>query len=182
MSKLTSDLSDISRIETGRLNLEIEEGIELRQVLDEILTEMKGEIENREHSLVRDIPSRLPRMRVDPSRLGQVLTNLISNAAKYTTDGGTITIRARKAGDFVRCEVTDTGVGMTPDELENLFVKFWRSDEAFIREQVGTGLGLAIAKNLVELQGGKMTVESEKGEGTSIAFTVPISAPPAEEE
>jgi signal transduction histidine kinase len=182
MSKLTSDLSDISRIETGRLNLEIEEGVELRQVLDEILTEMKAEIESREHSLVRDIPSRLPKVRVDPSRLGQVLTNLISNATKYTTDGGTITIRARKAGDHVRCEVTDTGVGMTPDELENLFVKFWRSDNAFIREQVGTGLGLAIAKNLVELQGGQMTVESKEEEGTSFTFTMPISTQPDEEE
>jgi signal transduction histidine kinase len=181
MSKLTSDLSDISRIETGRLNLEIEEGVDLRQVLDELLTEMKAEIEAREHSLVRDIPSRLPKVRVDPSRLGQVLTNLISNATKYTTNGGTITIRARKAGDLVRCEVADTGVGMTAEELENLFVKFWRSDNAFIREQVGTGLGLAIAKNLVELQGGQMTVESKKGEGTTIAFTMPISAQ-AEEE
>ncbi len=181
MSKLTSDLSDISRIETGRLNLEIEEGVDLRQVLDELLTEMKAEIEAREHSLVRDIPSRLPKVRVDPSRLGQVLTNLISNATKYTTNGGTITIRARKTGDLVRCEVADTGVGMTAEELENLFVKFWRSDNAFIREQVGTGLGLAIAKNLVELQGGQMTVESKKGEGTTIAFTMPISAQADEE-
>jgi signal transduction histidine kinase len=181
MSKLTSDLSDISRIETGRLNLEVEDNIEIRQVLDEILTEMKAEIESREHTLVRDIPSRLPRVRVDPNRLGQVLTNLINNAAKYTTDGGTITIRARKAGDFVRCEVADTGVGMTPEELKNLFVKFWRSENAFIREQVGTGLGLAIAKNLVELQGGQMSVESEVGVGTTIAFTMPISVPPVEE-
>jgi signal transduction histidine kinase len=181
MSKLTSDLSDISRIETGRLNLEVEDNIEIRQVLDEILTEMKAEIESREHTLVRDIPSRLPRVRVDPNRLGQVLTNLINNAAKYTTDGGTITIRARKAGDFVRCEVADTGVGMTPEELKNLFVKFWRSENAFIREQVGTGLGLAIAKNLVELQGGQMSVESEVGVGTTIAFTMPISIQPVEE-
>ena len=156
-------------------------GVAARRRYGEILTEMKAEIENREHSLVRDIPSRLPKVRVDPSRLGQVLTNLISNAYKYTTDGGTITIRARKAGDFVRCEVTDTGVGMTADELENLFVKFWRSENAFIREQVGTGLGLAIAKNLVELQGGQMTVDSKKGKGTTLAFTMPISVQPSGE-
>jgi signal transduction histidine kinase len=84
-------------------------------------------------------------------------------------------------GDFVRCEVADTGVGMTPEELKNLFVKFWRSENAFIREQVGTGLGLAIAKNLVELQGGQMSVESKEGAGTTIAFTMPISGQPGEE-
>jgi signal transduction histidine kinase len=181
MSKLTSDLSDISRIETGRLNLEVEDNVEILPVLDEILTEMKAEIKSREHTLVRDIPARLPTVRVDPSRLGQVLTNLINNAAKYTTNGGTITIRARQVGDFVRCEVADTGVGMTPEELKNLFVKFWRSENAFIREQVGTGLGLAIAKNLVELQGGQMSVESKEGAGTTIAFTMPISGQPGEE-
>ncbi len=175
MSILVSDLSDVSRIETGRLKLEVEDKVIVRRVLDDILPSLQTEIEGRKHKFVVDFPDDLPTVQVDPHRLGQILTNLISNAYKYTPNGGTLTVRAREEDGFVYCEVADTGVGMTPEELENLFTKFWRAEDAHVREQTGTGLGLVIAKNLVELQGGEMTVRSKKGEGTTFTFTIPAT-------
>ena len=175
MSVQVSDLSDIARIESGRLKIEIEEGIRLRQVLDDVLASIKAEIEKRRHTIVVDLPDELPSVRADPQRLTQVLTNLVNNAIKYTPDGGTITIRAWQVDNCVRCAVQDTGIGMEPEEVGRLFAKFWRSEDRFVREQPGTGLGLAIAKNLVEMQGGSMQVESQKGLGSTFSFTLPVS-------
>lgn len=175
MSILVSDLSDIARIESGRLKLEIVEGVKLAQVVDDLLPSMQAEIEQREHTVTIDIPADLPTVCADPQRLGQILTNLISNAYKYTPNGGTITIRAQEDGHQVHCEVVDTGVGMTPEEMGRLFTKFWRADDPHVREQPGTGLGLTIAKNLIELQGGELAVSSQKGLGTTFSFTLPMS-------
>lgn len=175
MTVQVSDLSDISRIESGRLKIEIENDVSLREVLDSVLVDLKTEIEKREHRIALEIPQDLPALRADPQRLGQVLTNLLSNACKYTPNGGAITVRAGVQGRYVWCEVQDTGIGMSAEELTRLFTKFWRSEDRFVREQHGTGLGLAIARNLTEMQGGEMSVRSEKDRGTTTRFTVPVS-------
>jgi signal transduction histidine kinase len=175
MSILVSDLSDIARIESGRLKLEIVEGVRLAQVVNELLPSMQAEIEQREHTVTIDIPANLPAVSADSQRLAQILINLISNAYKYTPNGGTITIRAQQDDRQVHCEVVDTGVGMTPEEMGRLFTKFWRADDPHVREQPGTGLGLTIAKNLIELQGGQLAVNSQKGLGTTFSFTLPMS-------
>ncbi|MBN1310874.1 MAG: GAF domain-containing protein [Anaerolineae bacterium] len=175
MTVLVSDLSDISRIESGRLKLEIEDNVNLEHVVSELLPSMRSEIDQRRHNVKIDIPRNLPAVRTDPQRLTQILVNLISNAYKYTPNGGKIIVRARKESDQVRCEVTDTGVGMTSEEVGKLFTKFWRADDPHVREQPGTGLGLTIAKNLIELQGGELAVKSQKGSGTTFSFTLPLS-------
>jgi len=173
MSVLVSDLSDISRIESGRLNIEVEEDVDLRETLDHVIEGMQTEIDRREHHIEIDMPEEAATVQVDPRRLQQILTNLISNAYKYTPDGGTITIRAYALEDMVVCDVEDTGIGMTQEEVEHLFVKFWRAEDRHVREQPGTGLGLAIAKNLVEMHGGEMSVSSNKDVGTVFSFTLP---------
>ncbi len=175
MAVQVSDLSDISRIESGRLKIESEDNVSLRSVLDNVLASVKNEIEKRGHKVVIHVPDDLPGLRADPQRLGQILTNLISNAYKYTPNGGTITIRAGLQDKHIWCEVEDTGVGMSEEEVSRLFTKFWRSEDQFVRGQPGTGLGLAIAKNLTEMQGGEMSVRSEKGKGTIFRFTMPVS-------
>jgi len=175
MTVLVNDLSDIARLESGRLPLEISDEVQHAEVLNELLPTLKSEIEEREHTVQIDIPTDLPEVRADPRRVAQIFVNLISNALKYTPNGGTITVRALRQGSYVRCEVIDTGVGMTPDEVGKLFTKFWRAEDAYVREQPGSGLGLTIAKNLVELQGGEMTVSSKKNQGTTFSFTLPIS-------
>ncbi len=175
MSNLVSDLSDISRLESQRLKVEIAEDVSIQKALDEVLMTMQADINGREHTLDVKIPDDLPGVEVDPQRLNQILTNLVSNACKYTPEGGTITIRAGSDAGFVRVEVEDTGIGMTPEEVSNLFTKFWRAEDRYVREQQGTGLGLAIARNLVEIHGGEMTVKSEKEKGTIFTFTLPLS-------
>ena len=175
MTVQVSDLSDITRIESGRLNLEVEDHIKFDPILRDVIRALQTEVEKRGHSFSVDVPADLPDIRADPQRLSQVLTNLLSNAYKYTPDGGQITVRVSGEDGYVRCLVTDTGVGMTAEELEHLWNKFWRSDDRFVREQSGTGLGLTIAKSLVEMQGGKLTVTSQKDVGTTFEFTIPVS-------
>jgi signal transduction histidine kinase len=114
----------------------------------------------------------------------QVLTNLVSNAHKYTPEGGDITVRAQLwsnghdddgNGEFVLCSVADTGIGMSPEDRERLFkTKYFRADNPAVRSVPGTGLGLVITKSLVELHGGEIWVESELGEGSTFFFTVPV--------
>ncbi|HIP87230.1 MAG TPA: GAF domain-containing protein [Anaerolineales bacterium] len=174
MRILVSDLQDISRIETGRLRLEIQP-TSLADALREALRTVQGQIEAKGQHLSIQVPGDLPTVQADPSRLAQVMTNLLSNAHKYTPEGGQIEVRAWTDGRFVRCAVSDTGIGISPEDQERLFTKFFRADNPIVRDQPGTGLGLCIVKNLVELQGGEIEVESAVGEGTTFTFSIPIA-------
>jgi len=173
MQVLVSDLQDISRIEAGQLRLEIGPTT-LTGALEEALRVMQGPLERKSHRLITEVPPDLPQVSADPSRLTQVLINLLSNACKYTPEGGEVRVRAWVEGPFVHCAVSDTGIGIPPEDQARLFTKFFRSDNPMVREQPGTGLGLCIVKNLVELQGGEIAVSSQPGEGTTFTFTVPV--------
>lgn len=175
MTGLINDLSDISRIETRQLKMDIRPGVQLGEVLGKLLPSLRAEMDRRGHRVRVIIPDDLPVVRADVQRLTQVLTNLLSNACKYTPAGGAITVCAEADGTHIRVDVQDTGIGMTPEEVGRLFTKFWRSERPEVRDENGTGLGLAIAKHLVEMQGGEMSVESEYGRGTTFSFTLPIS-------
>jgi CheY-like chemotaxis protein/anti-sigma regulatory factor (Ser/Thr protein kinase) len=109
----------------------------------------------------------------DPARLHQILSNLVSNACKYTPTGGWITVRSLRAGGHVAISVSDTGVGIPPEALPRVFSKFYRVDQATTAEVGGTGLGLAITKALVEMHGGRITIASRPGAGTTVRFTLP---------
>jgi signal transduction histidine kinase len=112
----------------------------------------------------------------DRARLAQVLTNLLGNANKYTPAGGSIDVQSKVQNGCVLCSISDTGIGISPQHQKQLFRKFFRADDEYVREVEGTGLGLSIAKSIVELQGGEMWVESELGKGSVFNFTVPIAA------
>jgi signal transduction histidine kinase len=157
--------------------------VSFEQVIENVLRTIRGQIESKHQPLEVDIAPELPHVRADRDRLVQILTNLVSNAHKYTPEGGQITVRARRWPDservgsqngFVVCSVTDTGVGMSADDQERLFTKYFRSDNPAVRSESGTGLGLVITKSLVELQGGQIWVESELGKGSTFAFTIPV--------
>lgn len=170
-----SDLQDVSRIETGHLRLEVRP-IVLQDVITEALQSTQGQVEARSQQLTLMIPDTLPLVHADPARLTQVLINLLSNAYKYTPEGGSIDVRAWLQDEYVNCAVSDKGIGMSPEDLEKLFTKFFRSENPDVRDMPGTGLGLCITKSLVELQGGEMKVESQLGEGTTFTFTIPVAA------
>ncbi len=174
MQVLVSDLRDISRIETGQLRLEME-AVHLKDALESALGTIQAQIEARSQELTIMVPEGLPPVYADPNRLAQILTNLLSNAHKYTPEGGRIGVRAWLDGGYVHCAVSDTGIGMSPEDQARLFTKFFRSENPAVREQPGTGLGLCIVKSLVELQGGRIEVESQLGKGTTFTFTVPVA-------
>ncbi|MBK9927271.1 MAG: HAMP domain-containing protein [Anaerolineales bacterium] len=175
MATLVSDLADISRIESGNLRLEPRE-VPVWDVIDEVVTLTRTQVTQKNQTVTVDIPKELPKSWCDRNRLAQVLTNLISNANKYTPEGGAIIVQAIQQDDMIQIKVQDNGLGMTPEDQEKLFGKFFRSADEKVREAPGTGLGLSITKNLIEMQGGKIWFESEFRKGTSFYFTVPITS------
>jgi signal transduction histidine kinase len=175
MQILVSDLQDISRIETGKMRIEVMP-VPFGSALENALEVTQGQIEARAQKLRVEVDAGLPKVRADPTRLTQVLINLLSNANKYTPEEGHIHVRAWTNGRYVHCAVADDGIGMSPEDQARLFTKFFRSENAAIREMPGTGLGLCIVKSLVELQGGEIAVESALGEGSTFTFTVPVVA------
>ncbi len=173
MKVLVSDLSDISRIETGNLRIEPAD-VNVKQAIDLAVEGTSTEIERRGHILNVTIEPNLPLVHSDEERLTQVLLNLISNAYKYTPDKGTINVTAKRTSDRIAFTVADSGVGMTPEQLANLGVKFWRGENAL--NQPGTGLGFAITRNLIELMNGQLDIQSTPGKGSTFTFTLPVTA------
>jgi len=174
MQILVSDLQDVSRIETGMLQMAMKPSA-LAYALENALQATQGQIEARSQQLTVEMPDDLPLVHADPSRLTQILINLLSNAYKYTPEGGDIRVQVSLQDGYVHCAVSDTGIGISPEDQTKLFTKFFRSEDSAVREMPGTGLGLCIVKSIVELQGGEMEVESHVGEGTTFTFTVPVA-------
>lgn len=177
MRIMVSDLLDLSRIESGKLRLK-PVPTTLKEAVEEAVRIIQEPLQSKEQTLTLELPDALPQVLADPDRLAQILINLLGNAVKYTPAQGSIVVRAEeyaKEPGMVHCAVSDTGVGMSPEDQQRLFTKFFRSENPAVREQTGTGLGLAIAKNLVEMQGGSMWVESTLDAGSVFHFTTPVA-------
>ncbi|MEX2177489.1 MAG: PAS domain-containing sensor histidine kinase [Gemmatimonadaceae bacterium] len=171
MDRLIQDLMDVTRAEAGQLPVDRRPvtGIAL---LEGALQTLRPLVEDAGHMLEVDLPSSLPTLDVDPERVGQVLSNLIGNAIRFTARGGRITVTAVEEGEAVRISVTDTGTGISPDQLPHIFDRFWQSAPSGIRTR-GAGLGLPIALGIVQAHGGRLWVESELGKGSTFHFTLP---------
>lgn len=174
MEMLVSDLADISRIESGHFLMN-ETHVSVASVIQEVKDGTFTQVQARAHTYVEDIEGGLPDMWVDYYRLIQVLTNLVSNAYKYTPDGGTITLRARRAGRRIEFSVIDTGIGLSREAQSMLGTKFWRADDDYTRSQPGTGLGFAITRSLIEQMGSFVKIDSELGKGSAFRFDVAIA-------
>ncbi len=177
MNRLVQDLLDMSRIESGRVKLEIRP-VRPEKIATEAIESFKQAIADKQQTLVVDIQSDLPTVGGDRGRLVQVLTNLLSNANKYTPEGGEITVRVERyqldGESYVRWGVEDTGIGMTAEEMEKLFTKFFRADAPEVRDVKGTGLGLVITRSLVEMHNGLVQVQSDEGVGSTFSFLIPL--------
>jgi signal transduction histidine kinase len=183
MSTLVSDLNDNSKIEAGRLRLEYK-ATDAADLVDEVIRTFKRQLEEKKQILDLLVPSTLPPMWADRVRVAQVLTNLVSNAHKYTPEEGTIQVGVEETANqwdldgaprVIHLWVKDSGIGMTMEDQQKIFQKFFRSDDPKAREVPGTGLGLNITKSLIEMQGGKIWFESEYRKGTTFHFTVPVA-------
>lgn len=178
MDRLVQDLLDVSRIESGRLRLEMTR-IVPEEIVSEAVQAFEQEIAAKHQTLQVVMPPSLPAVIGDRGRLIQVLTNLVSNANKYTPEQGTITVSADiwtdKGQDYVRWSVKDNGIGMKPDELSRLFTKYFRASNAAVRSVQGTGLGLVITRSIVEMHDGQVMVDSEYQQGSTFSFAIPIA-------
>jgi len=183
MSALVSDLNDNAKIEAGRLRLDYKP-VDVAEVVDEVIRSTTRQIEDRRQTVELRLSPRLPQVWADRIRVGQVLTNLVSNAHKYTPEGGQILIGAEEASNqwdpegakqVVHIWVKDNGIGINIEDQAKIFQKFFRSDDSKAREAPGTGLGLNITKSLVEMQGGRIWFDSEFRKGTTFHFTVPVA-------
>lgn len=172
MAVLVSDLADISRIESGHFYMN-ESRVRVADIVQGVRDSTMTQMQEYKHTYVEEIEPDLPDMRVDYYRLLQVLTNLVSNAYKYTPDGGTITFRVRRANSSrIEFSVSDTGIGLSKEQIAKLGTKFWRAEDDFTRSRPGTGLGFAITRSLVEQMGSQIQIESEVGRGSTFSFSV----------
>jgi len=166
---LIADLLEISKIEAG-MTVQCKEPLRVEEVVRTVVELMEGEARAKGISLTTQLDASLPPVLGDKENLEGVFTNLVSNAIKYTPEGGTVHIETCADGDYVKTVVKDTGIGISADDLPQIFDKFSRVKTEKTRGIVGTGLGLSIVKNIVETHLGSIVVESEEGKGT--AFTV----------
>ncbi|MFA5087976.1 MAG: ATP-binding protein [Candidatus Omnitrophota bacterium] len=172
LAKLIEDILDLSKIESGRLKIDLRP-IPLGPVLKRVVSGLSGPAKAKSITVSVDIPSGIPPILADETRISQVLFNLIDNALKYTNDGGQITISARAGDRSVQVDVADTGIGIPEQDWARIFERFYRVDKARSRELGGTGLGLAIVKHIIQAHNGEVFLRSVEGQGSTFSFTVP---------
>lgn len=172
--ELVDGLLDVSRIESGRIELDVKL-VSVGEIIELVAGTLQKQFEDRSLALKLEIEPHLPQVLGDPGRISQVMFNLMSNAYKYTPKGQ-VTVRACRQDNAVQVDVIDTGLGISAKDQEKLFSRFFRAGDAAVRQQPGTGLGLNITKSLIEMHGGQIWVESESGVGTTFHFTLPLPA------
>jgi two-component system phosphate regulon sensor histidine kinase PhoR len=171
LSQIVSELLELSRIESGRVPLNLRPTSPAK-IIAPAVERLRLQAERAGLVVTVDCPEDLPLVLADPSRLEQVVVNLLHNAIKFTPSGGNIIIDAHMASDAVIFSVHDTGIGIAEDDLPRIFERFFKADRA--RSGGGTGLGLAISRHLVEAHGGKIWVESIEGKGSTFSFSIPL--------
>ncbi len=172
--ELVNDLLDASKLESGTMRLD-KTSFDLREVINELRETMLLPLsKEKEIKLVETFPDDLPSIIADRAKLRRILLNLLSNALKFTGKGGRVEISAEHRDERVRVSVSDTGVGIAPEDVDRLFDKYEQTRSRATRGEKGTGLGLYITKQLVELHGSEINVKSEPGKGSTFSFTLPI--------
>jgi PAS domain S-box-containing protein len=174
--QLVDDLLEVSRTEVGRLKIKVSPQ-DISEHLEEVFNEFRATALSRDVRLEHDPSIRPPPVMADPNKLNEIITNLVSNAVKYNTPGGTVTVTFHVRADHLYTTVADTGIGISAEEQKRLFTKFWRSEDLAVRSQPGTGLGLFIVKEVTERMGGHVQLNSERGHGTTVTFSLPLAPP-----
>jgi signal transduction histidine kinase len=172
---LINDILDLAKIEAGKMPLHLED-VTLRSVISEVSQQIEPMIRKKHLEYVVDIDPQCPLIHTDRTKVRQVLLNLVSNAAKFTSRGR-VAVIARCTEDGVRIDVTDTGIGIRPLDLQAIWEDFRQVDQSRTREFGGTGLGLSITRKLLERLGGSATVQSVYGEGSTFSVLLPLRSP-----
>ncbi len=173
LSRLVSDLRTLSQAESGRLNLALGAG-DLQELVDSVVTATKPEAARKGITLISEATSGVPRAMIDRDRISQVVTNLLSNAIRYTSTGGEVRVGVSSEGTKeLVVSVADTGQGISAEDLPHIFDRFYRGTQPRTSRVAGSGIGLAVVKELVEAHKGRVWVESKEGRGSTFYFTVP---------
>ena len=170
---LINDILDLAKIEAGKMQVRVEE-FSIHDVYEGLLNMFRPLAERKNIDLRSQVAADIRLLRQDPGKLQQILSNLLSNAIKFTPEGGRVLLKAEMDGLDVILTVTDTGVGIAPEEQELVFEKFRQSGNPLTREHAGTGLGLSIVRELAKLLGGEVTLQSELGRGSTFTVRLPI--------
>jgi signal transduction histidine kinase len=170
---LINDILDLSKIEAGRMELDLAE-FNLPGAIDNTLTLVRERAHRRGIKLERKIDAQVDKIHGDERKVKQVLLNLLSNALKFTPDGGRVDVKARRDADNIVVTVHDTGIGIAAEDQGAVFEEFRQVGRHYTNKQEGTGLGLALTRKFVELHGGRIWLESEPGKGSTFTFTIPI--------
>jgi signal transduction histidine kinase len=172
---LINDILDLSKIEAGKMDLALET-FDVREIVNEVCLTMQPQIDKNSNELIVDIPVSAGAMHADPTKVRQILFNLVSNACKFTM-AGAIRVYARRTSidsqDWIEFRVQDAGIGMTPEQLKKVFNAFTQADASTTRKYGGTGLGLTITRSFCQMMGGEINVESEPGKGTTFTVFLP---------
>jgi PAS domain S-box-containing protein len=169
--ELINNILDLSRFEAGAMGMSLQP-CDLGGLVEDVVRTVRGLARRKDITLESDVVPRPLELTADPVKLKQILYNLLSNSVKFTDPGGKAVVHARREDEFIRIRVSDTGVGIAPEDLVAVFEEFRQADPSLRREHEGTGLGLALVKRLVELHGGEIAVESELGKGTTFTVTL----------
>jgi signal transduction histidine kinase len=172
---LAQDLQELSRVEAGAFELNLEP-TPVSRLVETVTARLGRQFEDKGVALQTDLPPGLPPVQVDEGRMGQVLLNLVGNALQYTPAGGWVHIHAHRLGTAVHLTVADSGIGIAPEHLLHIFERFYRVDKSRSRAGGGSGIGLTIARHLVEAQGGHIWAESP---GTGLGSTFHVTLPSA---
>lgn len=175
LGRLVEDLHELALAEAGQLQLHWREA-NVGALIAAALARFQPAAESREVTLGSQVADNLPTIQADPDRLAQILNNLLTNALRHSLTGGQVTILAEAKPDHLEIAVQDTGEGITPEDLEHVFDRFWRADRSRSRDSGGSGLGLAITRGLVEAHGGRIWAESAVGEGARFTFLLPLAS------
>ena len=174
MTRIVQDLLTLSKFDYGKMEMNISR-FPFSKALRDVYEAVAIDAKNHRHALTLQAPEGLPEVNGDRERIEQVLMNVVSNAIKYTPDGGSIAITAGVAGQAVWARVADNGIGIPEKDLPRLFERFYRVDKARSRESGGTGLGLSIAREILNQHKGDIRVESVYGQGTTVTVTLPTA-------
>jgi signal transduction histidine kinase len=174
LNRLVIDLQDLAQAEAGQLTL-VRQPTALQGIVEQAVSILRPQADAKGITLSIELPAALPLVEVDRTRVGQVLRNLLNNAAAHTPRGGQIVVSATVASQEVAVSVRDTGTGIAPEHLPYVFDRFYRADKSRARQTGGAGLGLAIVKQLVVAHGGSISVESVLGQGSTFTFTLPTA-------
>ena len=169
---LINDILDLSKIEAGRMELELTD-FDLPTALDNALMLVRERAQRRSLNLYKEIDAGVGQIQGDERKIRQVVLNLLSNAIKFTPEGGRIEVAAMSRNGLVEVSVNDTGIGIAPEDQEKVFEEFRQVGTAEKKAE-GTGLGLTLCRKFIELHGGKIWLTSERGVGSTFAFTIPV--------